>query len=54
MLIEIFDSVTRLVLLNENLFEYGITNEVDLVFFRKLYELKDSLYAENVKYYERL
>ena len=53
MLIEIFDSVTRPVLANENLLEYGITNEDDLEFFRKLNELKDSLYAEDVKYYER-
>ena len=53
MLIEIFDSVTRPVLSNENLLEYGITNEDDLEFFRKLNDLKDSLYAEDVKYYER-
>ena len=53
MLIEIFDSVTRPVLANENLLEYGITNEDDLEFFRKLNELKDSLYAADVKYYER-
>ena len=53
MLIEIFDSVTRPDLSNENLIEYGITNEDDLEFFRKLNEFKDSLYAEDVKYYER-
>lgn len=53
MLIEIFDSVTRPILSNENLLEYGITNEDDLEFFRKLNELKDSLYAEDVKFYER-
>ena len=53
MLIEIFESVTRPVLANENLLEYGITNEDDLEFFRKLNELKDSLYAADVKYYER-
>lgn len=53
MLIEIFESVERPVLSNENLIEYGITNEDDLEFFKKLNELKDSLYSENVKFYER-
>ncbi|WP_458406523.1 ATP-dependent helicase [Methanobrevibacter sp.] len=53
MLIEIFERVTRPVLLNENLAEYGITNPDDLEFFRRLNEFKDSLYSEDVKYYER-
>ena len=53
MLIEIFNTVTRPVLSNENLIEYGITNPDDLEFFRKLNEFKDSLYAEDVKFYER-
>ena len=53
MLIEIFENVTRPVLTNENLIEYGITNEDDLNFFKKLNELKDSLYSENIKFYER-
>lgn len=53
MLTEIFGEVKRPILTNENLIEYGITNEDDLEFFRKLNELKDSLYDENVKYYER-
>ena len=53
MLVEIFDNVKRPVLANENLIEYGITNKDDLEFFRKLNELKDSLYAENVKFYDR-
>ena len=53
MLIEIFDEVTRPVLTNENLVEYGITNDDDLEFFKKLNELKDSLYSEDVKFYER-
>ena len=51
MLIEIIDEVTRPVLANENLVEYGITNENDLEFFKKLNELKDSLYSEDVKFY---
>lgn len=53
MLIEIFSRVTRPVLRNENLLEYGITNPDDLEFFRKLNELKDSLYSEDVKFYQR-
>jgi DNA helicase-2/ATP-dependent DNA helicase PcrA len=53
MLIEIFNTVTRPVLANENLIEYGITNPDDLEFFRRLNEFKDSLYSENVKFYER-
>ena len=53
MLIEIFSRVTRPVLRNENLIEYGITNPDDLEFFRKLNELKDSLYSEDVKFYQR-
>lgn len=53
MLIEIFNTVTRPVLENENLIEYGITNPDDLEFFRRLNEFKDSLYSENVKFYER-
>jgi len=52
-LIEIFESVTRPVLSNENLIEYGITNSDDLEFFRRLNEFKDSLYSEDVKFYER-
>ncbi len=53
MLIEIFSTVTRPVLTNENLIEYGITNTDDLEFFKRLNEFKDSLYAENIKFYER-
>ncbi|MBE6505712.1 MAG: ATP-dependent helicase [Methanobrevibacter millerae] len=53
MLIEIFERVERPVLTNENLIEYGITNEDDLEFFKRLNELKDSLYSEDVKFYER-
>ena len=53
MLIEIFRRVERPVLVNENLIEYGIKNEDDLEFFTKLNELKDSLYSEDVKFYER-
>ena len=53
MCIEIFNSVTRPVLTNENLIEYGIKNPDDLEFFRKLNEFKDSLYSEDVKFYER-
>ncbi|MDO5859856.1 ATP-dependent DNA helicase [Methanobrevibacter sp.] len=53
MLVEIFNRVERPVLANENLIEYGITNEDDLEFFKRLNELKDSLYAEDVKFYER-
>lgn len=53
MKIEIFNTVTRPVLTNENLLEYGITNTDDLEFFRRLNEFKDSLYSEEVKYYER-
>ena len=53
MKIEIFNTVTRPVLTNENLLEYGITNTDDLEFFRRLNEFKDSLYSEDVKYYER-
>ena len=53
MLIEIFSKVTRPVLSNENLLDYGITNPDDLEFFKKLNQLKDSLYAEDVKFYER-
>lgn len=53
MLIEIFESVTRPVLVNENLIEYGITDEDDLEFFKRLNELKDSLYSEDVKFYQR-
>ncbi|MBQ9025631.1 MAG: ATP-dependent helicase [Methanobrevibacter sp.] len=51
--IEVFNRVTRPVLVNENLIEYGITNPDDLEFFRRLNELKDSLYSEDVKFYER-
>jgi DNA helicase-2/ATP-dependent DNA helicase PcrA len=53
MIIEIFESVERPVLTDENLLEYGITNEDDLAFFKRLNELKDSLYSEDVKFYER-
>ena len=53
MKIEIFNTVTRPVLTNENLIEYGITNSDDLEFFRRLNEFKDSLYSEDVKFYER-
>ena len=53
MLIEIFSKVTRPVLTNENLIEYGITNPDDLEFFTKLNEFKDSLYSEDVKFYQR-
>ena len=53
MLTEIFSTVTRPVLANENLIEYGITNKDDLEFFRRLNEFKDSLYSEDVKFYER-
>ena len=35
--------VTRPVLTNDNLIEYGIENEDDLEFFRKLNEFKKSL-----------
>lgn len=51
--IEVFNRVTRPVLVNENLIEYGITNPDDLEFFKRLNELKDSLYSEDVKFYER-
>ena len=53
MLIEIFESVERPVLSNENLIKYGITKKDDLEFFKRLNELKDSLYSEDVKFYER-
>ena len=53
MLIKIFNSVTRPVLTNDNLIEYGIENEDDLEFFRKLNEFKDSLYSEDFKFYDR-
>ena len=52
-LTEVFNRVTRPVLVNENLIEYGITDERDLEFFKKLNDLKNSLYAEDVKFYER-
>ena len=51
--IEVFNRVTRPVLVNENLIEYGITNPDDLEFFKRLNELKDSLYSEDIKFYER-
>ena len=51
--IEVFNRITRPVLTNENLIEYGITNSDDLEFFCKLNELKNSLYSEDVKFYER-
>ena len=50
---KIFKCVTRPVLTNDNLIEYGIENEDDLEFFRKLNEFKDSLYSEDVKFYDR-
>lgn len=53
MLIEIFESVERPILSNENLIEYGITNKDDLEFFKRLNELKNSLYSEDIKFYER-
>lgn len=52
-LIEIFESVKRPVLVNENLIEYGITDPDDVEFFRRLNEFKDSLYSEDIKFYER-
>ena len=53
MLIEIFSNVERPVLTNEKLIKYGITNKDDLNFFKRLNEFKDSLYTEDVKFYER-
>ena len=53
MLIEIFESIKRPVLSNENLIKYGITNKNDLEFFKRLNELKDFLFSEEIKFYER-
>ena len=53
MRIEIFEKVKRPILSNENLIEYGIKNPDDLEFFKRLNEFKDSLYSEDVKFYER-
>lgn len=53
LLVRVFENVTRPVLRNENLLDYGITDENDLEFFKKLNRLKDELYSEDVKFYER-
>ena len=48
---EVFSRVKKPILSNENLIEYGITNERDLEFFHALNELKARVNAE--KYYDR-
>ena len=50
---EVFERITRPVLSDENLKEYGITNKDDLEFFKRLNEFKESLYSDDVKFYER-
>ena len=48
---EVFSRVEKPILSDENLKKYGISNENDLEFFRKLNELKAEVNAE--KYYDR-
>ena len=49
--IEVFSRVKKPILSNENLINYGITNERDLEFFYALNDLKSRVNAE--KYYDR-
>ena len=48
---EVFSRVKKPILSNENLIKYGVTDENDLAFFKKLNELKVKVNAE--KYYDR-
>ena len=48
---EVFSRVKKPILSNENLIEYGITDERDLEFFHALNDLKERVNAE--KYYDR-
>jgi len=48
---EVFGRVKKPILSDENLIEYGITDENDLMFFNDLNELKSEVNAE--KYYDR-
>ena len=48
---EVFSRIEKPILSNENLIKYGITDERDVKFFRKLNDLKAKVNAE--KYYDR-
>lgn len=48
---EVFSRVKKPILSDENLIEYGVTNENDLAFFAKLNKLKNEVNAE--KYFDR-
>lgn len=48
---EVFSRVKKPILSDENLIKYGVTDENDLAFFKKLNELKVKVNAE--KYYDR-
>lgn len=50
---EIFKTVEKPVLTDENLVKYGVTDSNDLEFFRKLNALKSDIFNEDLKYSER-
>ena len=50
---EIFEHVERPVLTDENLIRYGVTDEDDLKFFKKLNKLRYKVNSEEVEFYNR-
>jgi len=50
---EIFSRIPKPSLSNENLIKYGVTNEDDLEFFKKLNAYRDEIFSQDVKFYER-
>ncbi|MCQ2971658.1 MAG: ATP-dependent helicase [archaeon] len=50
---EIFKRVEKPILSDENLNKYGITNQNDLMFFKRLNELKYKCISDDVKFFDR-
>ena len=52
-LTELFNRVERPILTDENIIEYGITDEEDITFFRKLNHLREQIHSDDLDYNEK-
>lgn len=52
-LTELFSRVERPILTDENVLEYGITDEEDIDFFRKINHLRDQIHSDDLDYNDK-
>ena len=52
-LIELFNRVERPILTDENIIEYGITDEDDINFFKRLNRLRDEITSDEIEYNDK-